>query len=96
MLSRSWVATGFVPVEQMVSQILAYNTLKEIARRTPGLEELMRNDPTKPTTPPSALAVKIALQGAWAGDAQRLRNGIAKPDWNKDAFTHYSAALKKP
>ena len=94
MLARSWVATGFVPVEQMVSQVLAYNAAKKFAQQVPGLEYLMRHDPNKPTVPPSAIAVKKALEGAYKGEIQRVRNGVAKPEWNKAAFSSYSHAQK--
>lgn len=94
MLARSWVATGFVPLDQMVSQILVYNAAKKTAQQIPGLEYLMRHDPNKPTTPPSAVAVKKALEGAYLGETQRIRNGVPKPEWNKDAFSGYSHTQK--
>jgi hypothetical protein len=94
MLARAWVATGFVPIEQMTSQILVYNTAKEIAKSVPVLEFFMRHDPNKPTVPPSATAVKKALEGAYKGEAQRIRNGVPKPEWNKSAFSGYSHAQK--
>ncbi|MGE0826408.1 MAG: hypothetical protein AB7G75_34025 [Candidatus Binatia bacterium] len=95
MLARYWVATGFVPIEQMVSQILVYNAAKKVAEQVPGLEYLMRHDPKKPTVPPSPIAVKKALEGAQKGEVQRIRNGVAKPPWNDAAFNGYSHAQKK-
>ncbi len=74
MLSRAMVASGQVPIEQMLAQV-------ETSAGPPAQPAMGAGG--KPMT---ALAVRKVAQGAWDGETQRLRNGRPKPDINPRTF----------
>ena len=94
LLSRAWVATSFVPLEQMLAMIHTYNALKKVAQKSALLELVMRHDPAKPMAPPSELDIRKSEKGAWDGEKQRIANGRLKPQFNPKAGAGYSGFKK--
>ena len=81
MLSRAMVASGQVPIEQMLAQIEAYARAIGGTAATAAPRSARRPGEGQPA-PVAALAARKLAQGAWDGEAQRLRNGRPKPDVN--------------
>ena len=79
MLARAMVATGQVPVEQMLEHI-------EISAGQKQGAWLLRLSAAYADAGTPSLAVRKLVQGAWDGEAQRVRNGRPKPAFNPKAL----------
>ena len=71
-LSRCWVGTGEYPVWQVKAMIVLYDTGKMIGV-TP------RHNPTKPTTPITALQIEFQAAGVADGELDFAKSGKAAP-----------------
>ena len=87
MLSRALVATGQLPIEQLLAQVEAY-TAPQAGMPVPP-QAAARAGAAGP-----ALAARKVVQGARDGEAQRVRTGTPKPDANPKALVIYNALHK--
>lgn len=91
MLSRALVATGQLPIEQLLAQVETYTGPQAGTPAAPLPETAV---PADASMPAAALAARKVAQGAWDGEAQRVRTGTPKPDANPKAVAICNAFHK--
>ncbi len=95
-LMRAWVGSCTVSAEQGLSMTYGYEAAKLLVRGL-GQEEALRNNPSRPTTPPDPDVVQWGVTGIAHGiiDQRAYRPNCTPPAFNADVVTFASPIMDR-